>query len=681
LAGSSGDVLSKPGYIALSASASKRYFGNEDPIGKLIILNDDVTLKVTGVFQDLPHHTHLNFDIVISNKGLLTKWNTASWGLLHSYVKLKEGTSMPAFQEKLQRNFRKYWDDYLKDKGDRKLDMFIQPLQEIAFSTPYLLDGPTFQKSRTLLVTLATLSVVILLLGWINYVNLSVSAMTIRLKEFGTRRANGADAVDVAIQCLTEAALLNFLAIGIALTLLQVIRNPAAMLFNIHVANFGSIDTNTILIFGAAALTGVLATGLYPALISMKFRARELFTTGKAKLSKSPVLITLTTLQYAAAMVLIVWGFTVQKQLSFILNRDIGLAKDNVIVIDGAIVKSDHYEQDVRNFLDHLKSKMGLDATFSSYMVGEPSNKPGDVEVIGSDKSASTRENGVSEDFIDFFDIPLLAGRNFVKDDRSDAIIVSRVVSEALGYSSPEECIGLSVNITNGDWNKTQRAQIIGVIQDYRIQTFFRSIDNEGKGVNTYTEGIALTYQSKLFPELEPENICVRVAMSDLENLLKSVRQEYLRVFPGNVFRWKFLDDRVNDTYKKEKVARNQISLFAVLSMIIACLGLLGITTNKALQKTKEIDIRKVLGARLHHVVVLLISSAIGQIAAAALVGLPIAFFLTGKYLEKFSEKVIMQWWHYGVPLMVLLIIMLMTVSTVVWRAARRNPVEGLKHD
>ena len=200
---------------------------------------------------------------------------------------------------------------------------------------------------------------------------------------------------------------------------------------------------------------------------------------------------------------------------------------------------------------------------------------------------------------------------------------------------------------------------------------------------NNQGRGIVLLYRDQLVDESAfiPEKISVRISPQNFEETLSAIQTLFEQQFPGNVFTWYFLDEKMNEVYANEKVARNQIVLFTALALFIACLGLLGMITNKAVEKTKEIGIRKVLGADLYQIAQILLNTTVKQVIIATVIGIPVAYYLSQQYLEKFSERISLQWWHFTLPVVILVVIMFATIASVLWKAARSNPVEALKYE
>jgi putative ABC transport system permease protein len=224
--------------------------------------------------------------------------------------------------------------------------------------------------------------------------------------------------------------------------------------------------------------------------------------------------------------------------------------------------------------------------------------------------------------------------------------------------------------------------EIVGVFDDFRATSFFESRGNRARYNNQHqSRGILLTYKNHLFEDFVPEKIALKVHPRDVEATLALSRKEFETIFPGNVFSWHFLDENINRAYENEKVVRNQILLFVALAVTIACLGFLGMIMHAAVSKTKEVGIRKILGARLSHIVRLILQPSVVQFLIGLTLGLPAAWYLGELYMQKFSERVALHWWHYCLPVIAFILFMLCSVASVIWRAAKNNPVEALKYE
>lgn len=671
------NVLTGANFVVLSHSTALKYFGDINPTGELLRLNDTITLKVTGVYEDLPNYTHLNFDLVISNTGLLNKWNNdrGGWNGAICYVKLFAG-QFEDFEIKLRQKADLYWSE-LRSRPNRKLEMFVQPLTQIPFNAVV---GDSFAvKSRPFLIMLELIAFSILAMAWVNYVNLAIARITRRFKEIATRKVSGAGTFDIVGQFVTESIVTNGLAIAFSFTLIQLVRSPAADLFNIFFTAPGSLDFGSISILLSIVLAGSVVTGLYPAFISLTHRPRDLFNRNSSPRRRSKAPSLLTVAQLTAAMVFIMLTFTVSYQLRYILNIDTGFTKDQIIEIEGPLVKPDNYP----TILSALKKEVlnlpdVLSFSASSFPVNQINGSAFNAKRIGAVDSFGMDSNGVDEDFLSHYGLKILAGRNFVYDELAHRIIVTRSSANRLGYESPEEAIGSRIHVSVQGLPDWTEVEIIGVIENFRNISFFETAN--ASQTNNGGRGMVLTYKEHLSKKtFTPDVLSVRVSPERFETSMSSIETLFKREFPSMVFSWAFLDDKINRVYAQEKIARNQIILFTTLAVIIACMGLLGMMSNKVAERTKEIGIRKVLGAPLYNIAGVLLNTTVKQVAMATVIGIPVAYYLTQQYLNKYSEKFNLQWWHYAAPILVLMVIIFLTVASVLVKAAKTNPVEALK--
>jgi putative ABC transport system permease protein len=509
-------------------------------------------------------------------------------------------------------------------------------------------------------------------------VNLSIARVTRRFKEIATRKVSGAGTFDIVSQFVTESIVTNGFALALSFTLIQIVRAPAGELFNIYFITPKSLTISSALIFFSIVLAGTVVTGLYPSFISMVRKPRDLFNQNSSAGNKSHAPSFLTVAQLSAAMIFIMLTFTVSYQLNHILNMDTGIKKDQVIEIEGPLVKPDNYTTILNALKKEVLTLLNVSSfSASSFPVNQVNGIGFNVKRIGAADSFGMDSNGVDEDFLSIYGLKILAGRNFVIDDPSDRIIITRFGSKRLGFASPEDAIGSRVNVSIQGDPEWKEVEIIGVIENFRNISFFET--QNATQANTEGRGMVLTYKDHLSKTFTPEVISVRVSPNQFEKNIADIEKLFKREFPSMVFSWSFIDDKINKVYAQEKIARNQIVLFTTLAVIIACLGLLGMISNKVAEKTKEIGIRKVLGARIYNIARVLLNATIKQIAMATMFSIPIAFYLTQQYLEKYSERINLHWWHFALPVLILAVIMFTTVASVLWKAVKNNPIDALK--
>ena len=678
-------VLNTSGSMVISEKTASRYFRKDDPIGKIILLNNHLPFQVTGVFKDLPANTHFDFEVVISSVTLGNDIERIipSLGGCHTYFKLREDVEQASFEKKLQDADSKYWEVYLNMECKTcKVQSILQPLSSIPFE---ILRSDYFKsKSKFILIAFKVISLVVLIMGWINYINLSISQNNRRWKEISARLTVGARITDLIIQFCMESVVINIAALLIALTIIQLIASPLNSLMDFHFNLINSISLDTGLIFGLIFLLSIVTCGIIPGGLILN-RSRALIKKTVRPNVNQEYFQPLTILQLGVAIVLIVWVYTTYDQMKFILQKDLGFRRDNVLLIDLPIEREKTFNTSLSSFQIELKRIKGVESTTEfTTITGDSEENASSMRCLHAMESKNfacvDTNGGVDENFIPMFGVPLLAGRNFLPSNALDSssIIVSLAALKRLGISSPEEAISKQVMINAGDWasDELKKVSIIGVIKDFAQRSLHKNVQ---MGFNNGEAGILLTYKTTVIPSSIPNKIAIRVANYHAVN--EQIAKLYKSTFPSGIYNSYFLDNHINRHYNNEKTDRNQLFLFTSIAIGIACLGLLGMISNKVVEKTKEIGIRKVMGAELHQIAQILLNTTVKQIVIATIIGIPVAYYLTQQYLQKYSERITLHWWHFILPIAMMIVIMFLTISSVLWKAAKNNPVEALKYE
>jgi putative ABC transport system permease protein len=672
--GNPAEVLAQPRTVVLSKAHSIKLFGSTDPINQVVYLADSIPLKVTGVFDDLPRHTYFRFDMVISTSGfaeiddrfknLGSENNRFAW-MGECFIRVRDKVDLTGLQGKIDSK-RKILYPGVED-GDPTIH--LEPLKDIAFSD---VGYSQLYKSRSALTILAALSFVILFLAWTNYVSLSISTLHRRMAEVGTRKVVGAGKKDFVIQFLVESTIINALALGLSLTVVQLLKSPAEQLFHFYLVDTRTILEDHIAFFLAMPAIGVVLTSFYPVLISS--RKGPVLLSKRLPGMRTPWWIrSMITFQYASAVVLLVWVVAVYFQLEYILNKNTGIDEVGVMVVDCPLNKRQGFDSRLEYFVNESSRIEGVrTASLSKAIMGDQGGFPQFVQRReGIPAVGFWSSGGVDEKFLDLFGIDLLEGRNFSPESSSNhkSILVSDVATERLGFSSPAEAIGARVILNFS----ARDMEIIGVYRDYEFAPFFAQLQT--------SPGTLLTYKNTVAQDRPISKISFKIDLQQTAGILTRLEGLYQNVFPEETFRWIFLDENIRRNYAQEKITRNQIILFTFLAIGIACLGLLGTTSNKVVEKTKEIGIRKILGARLHQIALVVLNTTLRQLIVAIIVGLPLAYILIEKYQERYSERMNLNWLHYAMPIVLLVGIMVLTISGILLKAARTNPVESLRSD
>jgi putative ABC transport system permease protein len=670
LKGDVSGILKQPGTVVLSHAVSTKYFGSRDPLNSIIYLSDSLPLKVTGVFDALPRNTYFHFDMVISTAGLdeiddrfQARFDHPVW-MGENFIRIREAATLTSLERQIDAK-RKILYDNLKDADPT---VRVEQLKDVAFSGA---SRSQVYKSRTALIILAALSFVILFLAWTNYVSLSISTLHKRMPEVGTRKVVGAGKKDFAIQFFVESAIINLFAVALSLTLVQLVRYPAEYLFHFYVIEWQKILDEHLTIFMAVPLTGILLTGFYPVMISSKDPVALL---KRLRGVETPWWIkSLVTFQYSLAVVLLIWVIAVYFQLDYILNKDLGIDENGVMVVDCPLNRREDYNSKLEYFVNEAYKIKGVRiASLSKSIMGDGGGLPQFVQRNDGDAGIGLMSNGgVDENFLDLYGIRLLEGRNFRANSPSNqkTVLLSKGATKRLGFSLPAEAIGARIILNY----KVKDVEIIGVYDEYEYEPFLAQLQ--------VSPGTVLTYKNSVVLDQPISKISFRIDLQQTATIVTRLEELHKSIFPMETFSWVFLDQNIRRNYAQEQITRNQIILFTFLAIGIACLGLLGTTSNKVAEKTKEIGIRKILGARMHQIGLLIINTSLKQLLVSIVIGIPLAYILVEKYQERYSERMDFSWWHYALPVALLVVIMIVTITGILIKANRTNPVESLRSE
>lgn len=671
--GDASDVLSEPFSAVISEHHAKKYFGKENPVDKVIYLNDTLPLTVKGVFKDVPRNSHLSFDLLISTAGArnidllppLDAIPTFDW-FGYCYIKVRDDLASFSGQ------FDKRHDDIFPARTGRvRVTNYLQPLADIAFER--LRDVNANVKSKSPLLLLRAMSFVILILAWVNYVSLAIGKLHQRLSEFGTRKTIGAETRHFIAQFFVDAAVVNGIAFLLGATIVQIAAPLFARLLGFYNVPWTELSGGSLLLIAAVFLAGILVTGLYPVWLCASRTPQELLK--KLLTSKKPFWLNgIVTTQYTAAIILMICVAAAYSQLNHIFNRDLGIVSDEIIVISCPVKKPANFESKLVELRQATEKLNGVKTATTCHDLPGAGTAGLYVRKNESSNEMALDTNGaVDEHFLATFGIRLVAGRNFRDNMPADrtSVLISEDAVKRIGFDSLDDAIGRKLTLP---WSGNKVVEVIGVYQDYEFRPFYVGSREDGRGS-------VLTYGNDLDQGLAPEKMALKVDMTNYRSVVAEAETLFRQSFPDEPFEWSFMDENIQQHYLADKIARNQISMFTFIAVLIACLGLLGMITMKTGEKTKEIGIRKVLGARHYHIVRILLSSTVVQLGIATIVGIPVSARLITEYLEKFSDRINIEWWHYALPVATLLLIMSATVIFIIRKAIHENPVQCLRYE
>jgi putative ABC transport system permease protein len=661
LKGNPGTALDGPKKIVLTQQMSKKYFGTSDPLGESIQISGD-NYELTGIVANPRSNTHLKCDFIGSLESFkepdtVTEW---TWCGLYTYVKLIPNSDPFAFEEKIRNIANRYIKDYLNERG-WTYTYFLQPLRKIHLHSHLWAE---YEKpgNPTYIYLLSVLGVFILLIACLNYVNLSTARAAKRSKEVAVRKVIGAQRFQLILQFLGESILLSLLSTIMALF---IVRMALPILNGLTQINFTMKDLLQshllTIVLGLAFFVGILA-GIYPALFLSLFKPEMIFKN-QADSSHKKIMFRriLVTSQFSISVFLIIGTLVIYKQLFFMKNYPLGFDKSQKLIIPAKL--RSNYETVKNEFLGH-PSIVGATASWSS-----PGRSPWFVNTRLIDQE-DNKEQGMHYQFVDYdyvseYGIKMVAGRGFQKTIRSDeggSVILNESAAKAFGWT-PRDAIGKRIQGMGREPRHIR--EVIGVIEDFHFQGLQKSI-----------EPMVMMVFPRFF-----RTLTLTLETDELRETLSFIEKKWNALHLGEVFSYYFLDEDFNRYYLSEERVGRLFSVFASLAISLSCLGLFGLASFTAEQRTKEIGIRRVLGASLSGIVILLTKEFVRLVAVSNIIAWPVAYFAMHKWLQNFAYKVSIGPLVFLLSAGLVLIVAVLTVSYHSLKVALANPVNSLRYE
>lgn len=666
-------ALKEQNSIVITESTAKRYFGSDDPLGKTLETNNQSFL-ITAVAEDYPKNSHLEFDILISSTGIpfLEPKNYTSF-VCQTYVQLVDGFNPKNVEEKMPSFLKQYADGQLRATTGMSYDEYLAAGNGYNYSLQRFRDihlhsdlqGEFKQNGNyTYVIIFISVAAFILLIACINFMNLSTARSTERAKEVGLRKVLGSIKEQLVIQFLTESALLAFISLFVAMGLVYLafpyFSNMTAIDFGFHLIYDPLIIA---LIFLCTLIIGVLA-GLYPAFVISGFMPAVVLK-GRMQTSSKGVYLRngLVIFQFAISIMLISCTLIVYDQMNFLLNKDLGFDKENMLIIEN----SNDIADKTKLFRDKLLKNPNIQKV--GYSSGLPGRiYPGFVMQLpeGEKESYVARQLIIDENMIETLGLKVIAGRGFQKEfNDSLSIILNQSAITKLGIENP---IGKKVTHSNNDPTQNRTYTIIGVIEDYHFHTLHREIEPQ-----------AITHISGPFNFIQFTG--VKLNGNNLGTTLAAIEQEWQSIAPNSPFKASFLDDQLSEYYEAEKRSGSIFTTFTSVAIIIACIGLFSLAAYIAGQKRKEIGVRKVMGASVFSIVLLLSKDFTKLILIAIILAVPISYLWMSDWLEGFAYRIDLGASSFILAGLLSLLIGWFTVSFQSIRAAIVNPTESLRNE
>jgi putative ABC transport system permease protein len=663
-------ALLQPNTIVITKALAEKYFGNEDPLNKILSFPDNhETFKVTGIINKVPANSHFHFDMFGSMMSLNAA-KSVSWmeSNFFTYLLLKPGFDYKKLEAKLPRMVEKYMGPQIQQSMGISLKQFItkgnnlgfalQPLTSIHLTSNsnYELDPPG---NAMYVYIFGAIAIFMLLIACINFINLSTASASKRAKEVGVRKVIGSGQRQLIKQFLIESGMVVFIALLISFITIQ-LALPEFNNISGKNLSFG-FNIKIIASFIALGLLVSIIAGIYPAFFLSSFKP-IIVLKGKLSANKSFGLRSaLVVFQFFISVGLIIATIVVWQQMKYIQNKKLGYDKEQLLTIPNsyALGKNEKvYEQEL------LRDPRVINATISSYKPAGPSNGGNALAYPeGHDNEImKTVEYHVDEQYIPTFGMQMAAGRNFSKEFATDstAMIINAAAAKAFGWNIMS-AVGKTVIRENSDRGKNIPYHVIGVVNDFNFKSLHEPI-------------------TPLLMTLEPDwGLIFKVKTADIQGLLATMKKQWNAFNTDEPFTYTFMDDLYNKTYSTEIKTGTILNIFAVLTILVACLGLFGLATYAAEQRTKEIGIRKVLGASVTSVTKMLSKDFIKLVFIACLIAFPLSWWAMNKWLQSFAYRINISWWIFLAAAVAALFIALLTISFQAIKAAVANPVKSLR--
>jgi len=657
--------LKDPHMIVLTQSLAKKYFGDEDPLGKTIEMQatgEKEFFKVTGVMEDIPQNSHFRFDMLISMKTVYPEPSMGwTWNNYATYVTLEEGVTQSLMEEKLVEIDKVHFD------GGREHIPWIwtlDPITRIHLHSD-LVTGNQPNGSMAYVRLFTIVAVLILLIAGINFVNLATARSTRRAKEVGLRKVVGSQRRQLIQQFLGESVLMSLVALIFAVILIQAAlpfyRNLTRKI--LALSYFG----NPFVIPGLLVLAlgvGILA-GLYPAFFLSSFKLTHVLKGSPlAGRGRGALFLRngLVVFQFAMSVLLIIGSLVIFRQLDYIKNQRLGFDKEHVVVIHNADTLGGQLEP----YMERLKQQsdvLGVTAVRSVPGRGTPNWGIG-VEGIERERPLNMNFMTCDQDFADVLNIKMLEGRFMSRDFPADvgAVVINKKAAQYFGIENP---VGKKLRI----WWTEKDLTIIGIIDNFHFESLHHNVRSMGY---LLPEAIDSTRKPYLL---------VKISSQVTSDVLSDLRKTWQSMSAGLPFEFTFLDEKVNSLYQNDNRAGRIVTLFSCLAIFVSCLGLFGLAAFVAEQRTKEIGVRKVLGAPLSHIMWLLTGQFVKWVIVANLIAWPVGYLIMNRWLEGFAFRASLPIWIFLTSGLAALTIAALTVSSQVIKAALANPAECLKYE
>jgi putative ABC transport system permease protein len=661
-------LLDTPQSMVITASMAEKYFGNEDPIGKVFQVNKQYKFMITGVMEDVPVNSHFHFDFVISflakneqNFGLwLNLWT--GYTTLYTYAVLPENLNIQEFQSRIE-------DTIIRHTGKRpdvEKKLFLQPVKSIHLRS-HIEDEIEANNFVSNLVILSTIAFLILVIACINYMNLATAQSSRRAREVGMRKVLGAQRLQLIKQFMGESILLTLMALIISLASVELLLPAFSSLVGKPVDfGYGQNLMFLAVFFLITVIVGILAS-LYPAIFLSRHQPIKTLKGMKESIQASFGQVffkrSLVVIQFSVSILLIVCTLFIAQQLRYMKKAHLGFDKEYMIV---APIQSDSGRkqyQALKNELLAHPGVIGATACLRAPISGTVIVTYGRTEESSKEQAFLVYHNFVDMDYVNNYGIEMVAGRKFSREystDLKEAFIINEATVRKSGFVSAEQAIGQRFQTGMG-----LKGTIIGVMKDFHISSFHQEI-----------EPMLLSYDPEYFWEMS-----IKIKSTNIPASLASIKKTFKEFIPEYPFAYSFLDEDIQSLYQGEEQTGKIIRTFSIVAILIACMGLFGLADFAAEKRTKEIGIRKVMGATASNIMCLLSTEFTKWVLIANILAWPIAYYAMNRWLQGFAYRTSIGLEPFILGAVFAFVIALVTVSYQAIKSALANPIESLRYE
>ncbi len=666
ISGSAQSVLREPMTVVLTESISKRLFGNDNPLNKVVKLDNKHNLRVDGVIRDL-EKSHLMADAfysVVSNN--IIKYEGTTNDLQSSnyltYFLFNNDFDVDIVRTKIFDFFKKYKDGEILDDDDLEEFIVLRPLEDIYFFKEAEYESGVKHGNKPVVNAFIIIAIFILFIAGINFINLTTARAALRAKEVGIKKVVGSTRPNLIFQFLSESILICLIAMLIALTLLQILLpefNNIA-LTNLKLDAIFTVAGISVMLL-IAMIIGIIS-GLYPAVYLSYFNPVSVMK-GETRRGKSAGIFRkmLISFQFIIATILISGTLVVNQQIDYLKNKDLGFKKENIINI---ILKGNQYRSSKDFKQKLLQNPNVLNVSFSH---GIPGNTRNTNTFAWDEEDITARITSVDEDFFDLYDIQILEGSTEIWKSDSEQrkfAIINETFAKEIGWEDP---VGKMVYRDSTFFNYFMSGdfKVVGVYRDYHIES-----------LHTPVAPMAICHDSKTHWQGS-----IKINGDNISETLDYIEKVWLDFAPEFPFQYTFLDQKFDQMYKSEERMQKIAINFSILAVFIACLGLFGLSAFMTQRRFKEIGIRKVLGSSIIQIVSKLSIEFSSLILVANIIAVPVGWYTLNLWLQDYPYRINIQWWVFLVAAIIIVVIALLTVSFHSFKAATSNPVDAIRHE